>query len=592
MNRARSSFALVCLALASLAGCVPDGERPRSERGAAGFPLARILEAEDARPAAGPDLDALIAGAGAGAEDARLRRTAVRALGRLENAALISDIEPHLGDIDPGVRAAAVEALGQAVHGRDGSTVLTRLLARVEMEPDPSARGALARSMGRLTLEAADRRRAAEALARLAGADGLVGAPETLLGVALGFEALLRGSGNGPDRDGLDRAAADRLEAMAAFRADSGDDVDAARIRALAVASLGRARRLGVAVVERAAADLDPEVRRAPLPFLGALAPSQRPAILERALGDPSPRVAIDALRIVAAGPRTSESCAQLFQAAAPPSAPAVRVVALEALGRPCPDAREQRDLLRRTAAELPAGDSAVWQPAAQALLSLARIDKNNTTALLPRFVTHESPFVRARAATVAGLVEAEAHLQALAADVSPNVRVPALEALFAARGHGIDGLLLDQLESDDTQLLVTVARPLEGSPGRTAVAAALMVRFERLSSARRETWRDPRRSLLERIGELGGASLADRVRPLSSRTTMRRSQHMLLSSSERGASRTPHPRPSRSLARPYPRPLSWRRSPKAPCCCTCAAVARSWSSSSRISRRGTRGAS
>jgi len=492
-------------ALAGVAACVPDGPRPLRDPGGGG--LTRVLQAEDARPAAGPELDALIAAADG--DNLVARRVAVRALGRLESASLSGEIARHLADPDAGVRAAAVEALAQSVHGEDGSTVLDQLLARVEVEDAPAAQAALARSIGRLGLEeAADRRRAAEALARLGG-----DAPRAvaLVGVALGFESLLRGV----QGEGLERPAAERLELMAAYGLESSpDSIESARIRALAVASLGQVRRLGREAIDRAQSDPDADVRRAPLRYLDAVSPSVRPTILRRGLDDPSPRVVIDALRIVAAGPRTSDVCALLQTTVDSSASAAVRLVALEALARPCPDRRAQSMLLRRVASGPTASSADAWHGAARALVSLALVDPTAARELLASFVIHVSAFARAYAAQVAGMVGDVAALERLAADRSPNVRSVALEALFAERGHRIDELLLDQLASDDPQLLMTVSRLLAGSPGRRAVAAALMGEFEDLSAARRETWRDPRVALLERIAELGDASLTDRLRP------------------------------------------------------------------------------
>jgi cyclophilin family peptidyl-prolyl cis-trans isomerase len=498
MKRLRALPLLATAGVAALAGCVPDGVRPDPSAAS----LTRVLEAEDARPTGGPQLDVLVDGARS--RDATVRRTAVRALGRLEAPALSAEIARHLADVDARVRAAAAEALAQTVHGQAGASVLPDLLARVDLERDGRVRGALGRSIGRLALDSsADRRRAAGALTALAGSAGESVPLETQLGVALGFEALLRGAGD----DGLDRAAAERLGAWAA-------NAESPHVRALALAALGRARRLSLDDVGRAQDDPDPEVRRTVLGYLSAVAPSRRPAILRRALEDPSPRVVIDAIRIVAAEPRTPETCAWLLGAAAPPRDAAVRLVALEALATPCPDASAQSELLRAAASELPVAASATWQPAARALMSLARIDGPAARDALPRYVEHPSPFVRAYAAAAAGLLVDASVLESLAADPSPNVRGAALEALFATRGHRIDDLLLDQLSADDPQLLRTIAGLLEGSPGRSAVAAALAVKLERLSAARTETWRDARRALVARIAELGDASLAPRLRP------------------------------------------------------------------------------
>ena len=500
------SVAVRWLALLSLAlgnGCVPDGGRPDP---AAGNYL-RVLEAEDARPAGGADLETLHSAADD--SDARIRRTAVRALGRLQSPALVAAISRHLVDPEPQVRAAAAEAVAQAVHGTDGTPALEGLLARVPREDDAGVRGALARSIGRLALEAPDRRRASDALVALSGVERGAPPEETLVGVALGFDALLRRSGG----DGLSRAAADLLDSMAIYRGDP-TDVEAARIRALAISGLGLARRITLEHVERVLADPDPEVRRTPLRYLNAVVPSARREVLGAALADPSIRVALEALRLISAGPRDTESCGWLLGAAAPTAPPPVRFVALEALARQCPVVDAQRNALRAAASELPEEASGRWQPAARALLSLARIDEGEATALLPRFSGHASPFVRTYAALAAGLLEDIETLRTLAADPSPNVRTAALEALFAAEGHRIDNLLVDQLGDEDPQLLMTTARLLAGSPGRIAVASAMLVTFERLSNARRETWRDSRRALLERIAELGNATLADRLRP------------------------------------------------------------------------------
>ena len=501
------SGTLALLVVVMGGGCVPDGGRPgRPDPTAATY--LRVLDAEDARPAGGADLETLTA-ATADA-DARIRRTAVRALGRLQSPALTTEIARHLADTDPSVRAAAAEALAQAVHGTDGTPVLEGLLARVAIEEDAEVRGALARSLGRLALEAPDRRRASDALVALARVDRGEPAEETSVGVALGFDALLRRSSG----DGLSRAAADLLDAMAVYGMNDPSDVEAAHVRALSLSGLGMARRLTLEHVEGALADPDPEVRRTPLRYLNALVPSARRGILRAALGDPSIRVALEALRIVSAGARDAETCEWLVAAAAPGTPPPVRVVALEALARPCPVADAQRNALRVAASELREEASGRWQPAARALTSLARVDERAAAGLLPRFSAHASPFSRMYAALAAAAIEDPETLRVLAADPNANVRTAALEGLFEAEGHRIDNLLIDQLGEEDPQLLMTTARLLAGSPGRIAVASAMMVTFERISGARRETWRDSRRALLERIAELGDASLAARLRP------------------------------------------------------------------------------
>jgi cyclophilin family peptidyl-prolyl cis-trans isomerase len=289
--------------------------------------------------------------------------------------------------------------------------------------------------------------------------------------------------------------------------------VDAGRVRSLAVSALGRSRRLSLALIREALEDPEPEVRRVVLGHLGAVSPSVRDPLVATALADSSARVAIAAVRYVAAGSRTEARCEQLVAATAPDAPPALRIVALEALARPCPSLGAQRAALVRTAAEI-AESGQPWQPAARALLSLATVDTDAARRSLPGFLGHENPFVRAYAARTARAVRHVEALFDLSVDPSPNVRNEAIPGLFAIEGHGLDDFLVGQLEGDDPQLLITLAGLLENAPDRSRAALAALDAFERISGAERETWRDPRIALLERIAELGDASLADRLTP------------------------------------------------------------------------------
>jgi cyclophilin family peptidyl-prolyl cis-trans isomerase/HEAT repeat protein len=490
--------------LAAISACVPDPGRP--DRTSEVY--RAIVDAEDARPADGRSLDTLLDAADL--EDPFLRRTAVRTLGRLEKPDLSASIVRHLVDPDPEVRATAAEALAQSVHRRDGGAVLDDLLGRIAVEEDSAVRGMLARSLGRLRLEDLDRRLVERALLELS--EGGTEEPiETLVGVALGFEAFVRHSGG----TGLSRPAAERLEGLLAYGRDGRvqDPAGGGHVRALAAAALGGSRRLSLALVRSALEDPEPEVRRTVLAYLNSVPPSSREALLLQALQDSTVRVATAAVQYLAGVGRTEPRCALLLAAAATDVPAPVRVAALEALAEPCPGSGGQRRALTRAAAELD-DPEAPWQPAASALLSLIRIDPTAATAALPAFSGHASPFVRAYAArAAAGLRDVETLFQ-LAVDPSPNVRAEAVTGLFAVDGHGIDDFLVELLDEDDPWLLITVAGLLEGTPDQARVARAVLEAFERISAAERETWRDPRLALLARVAELGDASLADRMTP------------------------------------------------------------------------------
>ncbi|HUF76747.1 MAG TPA: peptidylprolyl isomerase, partial [Longimicrobiales bacterium] len=186
----------------------------------------------------------------------------------------------------------------------------------------------------------------------------------------------------------------------------------------------------------------------------------------------------------------------------------AVRMEALTALGEVACPPGDAAETVREAAAAL-TEEGGAWQVAAQALRSLARLDPDEAARLLPRFAGHRDPFVRAHAARVAATLEDRRTLGPLSVDESANVRSAAIEGLFELQGHGIDPLLRAHLVSDDPWLLLTTARLLSGAPEREETAEAALTAFERISEARRETWRDPRRALLALVGEMGGPAAA-----------------------------------------------------------------------------------
>ncbi len=116
-----------------------------------------------------------------------------------------------------------------------------------------------------------------------------------------------------------------------------------------------------------------------------------------------------------------------------------------------------------------------------------------------------------ARAAATIGSTDV---LETLAADSSANVRTAAVQGLHGLVGHGADRVLLAQLDQDDPQLLLTVAELLEGTANRAGAVGPLLAAFVRVSQGLRETARDPRLALLERIQEVGSREQAADLEP------------------------------------------------------------------------------
>jgi cyclophilin family peptidyl-prolyl cis-trans isomerase/HEAT repeat protein len=497
------SFLVVVLGI----GCVPaDGPQALSD-----VEYLRLLAAEDARATTEHDLNVLVE---ATANEAPFARgTAVRALGRLQRPEVIENIIPLLSDSVASVRTAATNAVAQAYHTSTADDVVSVLVGRATEEADPEVRGALAQALGRLDVSPTSRPRLVETLVALSASETGDAPTSTLSGVLLGFEALVRRGGG----EALNAEATQRLHTLTTYQGSGPSDLDASRIRTLSISTLAQAQKASRELWDRALSDTSPAVRATATRSLNVAPPSQRITLIDRALSDTSPRTVIEALGQLARLPRSAENCAHLLAAASPPSTAGVRVIAIDALGQPCPERAEQVFFLRDVANALPDAGGSAWQPSAHALLSLTQISPAEAIEALPAFREHGSPFVRAYAARAAHGLSRVEDLRALSGDLSANVRSIAIEGLFEFLGHDIDETLIGQLADDDPQLLMTVARLLAGSPAGERAATESLGAFERISEAQRETWRDSRRALLERVADLGGPALTDRMTPFLS---------------------------------------------------------------------------
>ena len=145
--------------------------------------------------------------------------------------------------------------------------------------------------------------------------------------------------------------------------------------------------------------------------------------------------------------------------------------------------------------------------------MTLAGTSPDAATAVLPDFVAHANPFVRTYAARAAAILGNTGVLNALVDDPVANVRTAAISGLAGITGRAADPVLVRQLQLDDSQLLMTTARLLEGTAAPDA-GPALLDAFERISADGRETRRDARRALLGRLAEVGGVEMSPRLEP------------------------------------------------------------------------------
>ncbi len=508
MTRLLNGRILLVLTTVSVASCAP-ADANRASRSNAAF--LSIVAAEDARPTGGPALVRLHILADS---DSRfIRAAAVRALGRLENPDVADSLERALSDPAPEVRAEAANALAQAYFGVSGGEALGPLLERAEVEHDLTARAALASSMGRLVLNAVDAERVSDALIEMSYAHGTDAPGELMEGVALGIDALSRSTG----ADVVHGRLARRLDALRLYADGSVTRQHQARVRALAVNVLGSAGLLDRERMRIALRDENVVVKTAGARWIEMLPPDQRGEALRQAMFSRSVPAQTEGLRFILSQPRTARTCEYLISGAqAPPPdlfvPVGLRVLSIDGLAKACPDLIAQRDVLSTVAAPDQI-DSIAWQPASRALVALAQIAPATVVDILPGHVGHSNPFVRTYAAQAASIIGDRSVLRMLLTDPASNVRTEALRGLTRLDGRAADRAAIEQLTIVDPQLVMTASAALAGSPEPDA-GAALADALDRMSVERRETFRDARRALLDRLKELGGSELSERLIP------------------------------------------------------------------------------
>jgi cyclophilin family peptidyl-prolyl cis-trans isomerase len=284
-------------------------------------------------------------------------------------------------------------------------------------------------------------------------------------------------------------------------------------VRRLALLTLATAGGLDSATAVRAARSSDDETRRMVLRGAGALSAPLRARLIAEAGRDRSPIVRTE----VAAAARLGDGpvdCRPML-ALVGDREPYVALTAVDSLGSGCADTAGATPQLRRLAAsgrDASAPDHR-WQMKAHALLALARLDAAGARTLLGRLVRAERPELRVYAARAAAASDDRPALLQLARDRDRNVQEAAIIGLSATAGHDADSIYLRGLGSSGHQVALAAAEALKGTTRPDAVDS-LLAALDGLSTTRSENARDPRVSMLTRIGELGSAANAARLEP------------------------------------------------------------------------------
>ncbi len=533
MIRARDIIrVIVWIAAAATACSAPAAFGPKAESAASLRLRQALFEAEDSRAPEAASLNVLL-----GALDHSepgIRRTAVRALGRLVRPELISKIVPVLSDPAANVRAEAANALAQSLAdlktpgreagpaGRESDArggVLSLLETRLKQESDSRTRGVLLQSIGRLKSPDEPSFRRAEKLLWEAtvnlGAGSDSDFQHVRLGALKGIESLYRLKIRSMQASG---ALVDLLKSTARLTSgaaidrvrsrDSKDKEEEARVRRLSLMALTWAGALDEAVFDAVLTDPDEQVRR--LVFFGwgrmpeaVVSEEAAEKLIARGLSDPAGAVRYEALRI-RGRMRLDRHAAAVLEALAD-SSPHVRFLAVDLLGQLKAAPEEVEEKLKEIALPIQAGTQASSDPAAaRALVSLAKIAPARAREILPRFMAAPAGLGRAYAAAAALVLKDVPALERLADDPLDNVRNEALSGLISLLGREADLKCLAALERNDYQLILTAVRGLKGTSRAETAVPALLSALARLTAERRETSRDPRLAILERLGELG----------------------------------------------------------------------------------------
>jgi cyclophilin family peptidyl-prolyl cis-trans isomerase len=475
-----------------------------------------ILQAEERRaPTPG---DVLTLRNGIRSRDPQAAVLAIRAIGRLERPALVTDLLPALRFTRPEVRAEAANAIGQAAQGWAGSprpagtldirSVLSTLIAQLEDEEQPSVRAALCETIGRLPYEAADDVARAEAALVEAG-DEAEGVPDRL-GVAKGLEALVRRQ---HERRPPGEPALDTLRRLA--RNEEDDESNGTvhprrdeRIRRLALEGLITAGAIDESLVVNAAADGDPQVRR--LAMRAAAASGKGTGVLARGLQDTTPMVRLEALRGFAA--RRDDGACGTFVMTAADTLMHVALAAIDQLAI-CGNYEPAVTLLESTVNDLStAGSPRGWHRAAHAIVALAAAQPDRAAAALPQFTTSTRWQLRMYAARAGAKLLNRDVLRTLVADVDDNVAEAAIQGLSNIAGHEDDELYIKALSRTGYHAIRAAAIALDGTPRSRDAVPALQAAWTRLTEENRANSLDTRAALgatLTRLGTPPAASKA-----------------------------------------------------------------------------------
>ncbi|MEX1127302.1 MAG: peptidylprolyl isomerase [Vicinamibacterales bacterium] len=508
-------------------GAIDDQQPPRPLTNEQGLPGltgtpqgSAILRIEEARAPTPQDLALLIESARSA--QPHIQQAAIQALGRLERRDVVTDLLPYLRT-GPN-RAEAAQAIGQAMRGEtlpldpndtqlDG--VQQALLGAATLPDGPM--GAVAVTLGRLPYNSAAQVAKANTFMRQilelspqVGRNAAVGAR---MSACRGLELLARLQSK--------LFAIPKETLVALRRVATADEPTVKRVedmflRMQALQALVSAGGVDADTLRREIGDaLHPTFRRLSMVALGGGASpvlgDDRLDYLRQGMIDRDYTVRYEALRGYVRHHAKAEGCQPVMDLLLDPNEHVV-LLAIDLLAT-CADDENVVNRLVGEARTPP--NTGSWRRESHALVSLARRAPDWLEPPLLSHSRHTVWQVRMYAARAASIANALPTLELLALDAHDNVRDAAIGALRRLKGSEAEPYLLAALGRNDYQLLRTTAREMAGLPATPALTGALVEALTRVTAQRKDTSRDTRLAILERLRELGSARDFERVEPL-----------------------------------------------------------------------------
>ena len=487
-----------------------------------------MLYAQDMRAPTPADLRLLIQGAQS--QDPLIQVTAIRALGRLERRDVITDLLPYLRHAREQARGEAAHAIAQAMRGEplpldprseqlDG--ILDALLAAAATEREVEVLATIAKSLARLPYQRAAHIGRVEAMLRKIAtfskelslqAKTKEAAFPAIAAAVDGLEMLARLNVK------LARLSDETVDSLRGMSVGEGDDFGPrfGALRALIAARGLNADTLRPNLDYRGKGPASDIRRLAVVALSSAGSPilgDERFSALRQALRDPEFAVRYEAVRGYARTQAKTDGCQPLFEMLLDPI-PHVAVAAIDAIGDAC---QGDPNAVNRLVGEvrMPPASGNNWQREAHALVALAKLSPPHTEIPMQSLSRHGNWFVRMYAARAAGILNDVEALEQLAADDHDNVREATLSPLKRLKGDVAEPQFVAALGRSDYQLLRTAALELNGMTPTKGLTAGLLDALQRVTKERKETSRDTRVALLERLSQFGEASHAEHITPL-----------------------------------------------------------------------------